>query len=195
MGCMAPYAQIIGTAKIYIAPESTAPPAITAATAPSSPWVYLGETDGDQTIQHAGELTFFRTNERQAPSTAVRGEEDVMVGFTLVETTYENYAYIINSQDSLAATAGTPDVKRLALRRGRCPEVYALLIVGDADSPYGQWPAYTYIPRVVSAAEPTVTRSKVGRAALEAMFQALEDTTQDEGDELGWSLAQTSAGA
>jgi hypothetical protein len=191
MACMEPFAQITGTARIYIAPKGEAPPAITAG-APGGNWVYLGETDGEQSIEHAGELTFFRTNERTGPAKAIRPEEDVIVSATLVETTLENYGYVIN-RASAVVTSGGPDQKRLPNKRGACPQEYALLMWGSADSPYGLFPAFNYLPRVVSAAEPEVVRSKDGRRALEAMFQALEDTSQAEGDELGWAVAQTGA--
>lgn len=191
MSCMEPYAQITGTAKMYLAAVRTAPPAA-GATAPGSDWVYLGETDADQTIEFAGALTLFRVNERTGPVKVVRPEEDVMVGFTLVETTLENYARVLH-QATLVTTATQPASKRMPFKRGFCPPEYALLMLGEADSPYGLYPAYNYIPRCVSAAEPTVTRARDGRAALEAMFQALEDYQQAAGDELGWAVAQTGA--
>lgn len=190
MSCMEPFAQITGVAKIYIAPKGEVPPAITAA--PGGNWVALGETEGDQTIEYAGALTLFRTNERSGPVKAVRPEEDVMVSFTLVETTLEHYAYVL-SRISAVITSGTPAQRRLAHKRGFCPVEYALLLWGATDSPYGLYPAYTYLPRVVSAAEPSLTRTKDGRRAIEAMYQALEDAEQAEGDELGWSVAQVGA--
>jgi len=191
MACMEPFAQITGTAKIYIAPKGEAPPAINAG-APGGNWVYLGETDGDQTIEYAGELTYFRTNERTGPVKAVLPEEDVIVGFTLVETTLENHAYVRNAISNVT-TSGSPDQKRLANKRGSCPASYALLIWGEVDSPYGLYPAFNYLPYCVSSSELTITRAKDGRAALEAMFYALEDSSQAAGDELGWGVAQTGA--
>lgn len=190
MSCMEPFAQITGTARIYIAPERTAPPDI--GDDPASPWVYLGETDGDQTIQHAGALTFFRTNERSGPVAAVRPEEDIIIEFTLVETTYEHYAYVINNPATSVTSDSSPvPHRRMQFKRGDCPAVFALLMIGNTDSPYGVYPAYNYLPRVVSNAEPTITRAKDGRAALEAQFYALEDPQQAAGDELGWAVAQT----
>ena len=191
MSCMEPFAQITGTAKIYIAPKGEAPPAINAG-APGGNWVYLGETDEEQSIEYAGELTFFRVNERTGPTKAIRPEEDVIVSAILVETTLENYAYVLGNINSVT-TSGSPDQKRLANKRGACPTEYALLMWGQTDSPYGLYPAFNYLPRCVSAAEPAITRAKDGRAALEAMFQALEDPNQAAGDELGWAVAQTGA--
>jgi hypothetical protein len=195
MGCMAPFAQITGTARIYLAPYGTNPPDID-----SSPddfpegWVYLGETDGEQSIAHTGPLTYFRTNERTGPVKAVRPEEDVTVTVTLVELSLENYARVLHSADNVVTDEITdPETKRMPFKRGDCPTEYALLMHGAADSPYGLFPAYNYLPRVVSASEPTVTRAKDGRAALEAIFQALEDPEQDDEDALGWALVQTEA--
>ncbi len=191
MACMEPFAQITGTAKIYLAPERTAPPAITGE--PDGTWIYLGETDKDQSIEHAGEITFFRTNERTGPLKGIRPEEDVTVEFTLVETTLENYARVLHSADKVTTTAGSPASKRMPFKRGACPPVYALLMWGQADSPYGIYPAYNYLPRVVSNAEPTLTRAKDERRALECSFVALEDPQQAEGDAFGWAVAQTGA--
>lgn len=191
MSCMEPYAQITGTAKIYLAPVREPPPAISAG-APGGNWVYLGETEGEQTIQFAGALTLFRVNERGGPVKAVRPEEDVMVGFTLVETTLENYARALHNVN-LVTTSGSPDQRRMPFKRGLCPDEYALLMWGETSSPYGIYPAYNYIPRCVSASEPTITRTRSGRAALECMYQALEDYQQADADALGWAVARAGA--
>jgi hypothetical protein len=191
MACIEPFAQITGTAKIYIAPKGEAPPSVSAG-APGGNWVYLGETEGEQSIEYSGALTTFRVNERSGPVKAVRPEEDVVVSATLVELTLENYAYVL-SQVSNVTTSANPAAKRLANKRGFCPAEYALLVWGEADSPEGLYPGYNYLPRVVSDAEPTVTRARDGRAALEAMFRALEDYDQAAGDELGWAAVQVGA--
>ena len=190
MACMEPFAQITGTAKIYLAPAGEAPPAVNAA--PAGNWVYLGETDGDQSIEHSGALTTFRVNERTGPVKAVRPEEDVVVSFTLVETTQDNYARVLHTVTNVV-TATSPARTTVPFKRGSCPTEYALLMHGDADSPYGLYPAYNYLPRVVSDAEPAVTRAKDGRAALEAMYRALEDYDAAPGYELGYAVAQTGA--
>jgi hypothetical protein len=190
MSCMEPFAQITGTAKIYLAPVRTAPPAIN--TLPGAAWIYLGETDGEQSIEHSGALTLFRVNERTGPVKAVRPEEDVVVSFTLVELTLENYARVLH-EASKVLESGTPSRKEMPFKRGSCPTEYALLMIGQSSSPYGLYPAFNYLPRVVSDAEPTVTRAKDGRAALEAMYRALEDAQADEGYELGYSVAQVGA--
>lgn len=191
MACMEPFAQITGTAKIYLAPERTAPPAITAQ--PGVDWIYLGETDGDQSVEHAGELTLFRTNERTGPLKAIRPEEDVTIGFTLVETTLENYARVLHHADLVTNSTVPVPAKHMPFKRGACPTVYALLMIGDADSPYGLYPAYNYFPRVVSNAEPEVTRAKDDRRVLECSYTVLEDPQQTAGNEMGWAVAQTGA--
>jgi len=188
---MEPFAQITGTAKIYLAPVRTAPPAINAT--PGASWIYLGETDGDQAIAHTGPLTFFRVNERTGPSKAVRPEEDVIVTFTLVDLTYANYARVLHATSNVVA-ATTPARETMPFRRGQCPVQYALLMHGSADSPFGLYPAYNYIPVVVSDSEPTVTRAKDGRAALECTFTAMEDyQATNVLYALGYAVAQTGA--
>ena len=190
MSCMEPFAQITGTARIYLAPVREAPPAVN--TLPAGNWIYLGETDGDQTIEHSGALTLFRVNERTGPVKAVRPEEDVVASFTLVELTLENYARVLHEVNNVL-TSATPDRREMPFKRGSCPVEYALLMLGIADSPYGLYPAYNYLPRVVSDAEPTVTRARDGRAALEAMYRALEDYNAAPGYELGYAVAQAGA--
>jgi hypothetical protein len=188
---MEPFAQITGTAKIYLAPKGEAPPSASA-TAPGGNWVFLGETDGEQAIEHTGALTHFRVNERTGPVKSVRPEEDVAVTFTLVDTTLERYAYVLSAASNVI-TSASPAQKRLANKRGSCPQEYALLMHGATDSPYGLYPGFNYLPRVVSDSEPTVTRGKDARRMLEARFVALEDYDQAAGDELGWAVAQVGA--
>lgn len=189
MTCMEPFAQITGTARIYLAPVRETPPAVNVS--PAGNWVLLGETEGEQSIEHAGPLTYFRTNERTGPVKAVRPEETITVSFTLVDLTYENYARVLHSVNKLV-TSTSPSRIEMPFSRGFCPTEYALLMHGTADSPYGLYPAFNYLPRVVSASEPTVTRSKDGRASLACQFVVMVDYQAAAGYDLGYAVAQTS---
>jgi hypothetical protein len=192
MSAMSPYAQIVGPAKIYLAAYGTAEPAVDAT--PGSSWVELGPTAGDQDIAHDGDLEEFRDNDHQGPVKVTRPDEDVLVHFTVVGLTLEHYARIINDVSQVTSvTSGAAAAKRLSLKRGFTPTEYALLIKGDADSPYGIFPGQTYIPRCVQASSPNPTRGKAQRAELECEFKALEDDLQSvDEDKLGWSTVQTS---
>lgn len=190
MAFMEPFAQLTGAVKIYLAPAGTPEPTVNAT--PSGAWVELGATDGEQSIELSGALTFFRDNDHQGPVKAVRPEEDVVVNFTLVNLTLEHVARVLSDVANVASDAGPPATKRLGFKRGANPTVYALLMRGEADSPYGLYPGQNYIPRCVSDAEPTITRGKDARAEIECAFTALEDDTQSEAYRLGWSRVQTS---
>lgn len=188
MSCSEPYAQITGTSRIYLAPVREAPPAVNVS--PAGNWVLLGETDGEQTVEFAGAPTYFRVNERTGPVKAIRPEETVTVAFTLVDLTHENYARILHSLTKVN-TLTSPDRKEVPFQRGFCYTEYALLMHGTADSPYGLFPSYNYFPRVISVSEPTVTRSKDGRASLACQFVVMVDYQAAAGYELGYAVAQT----
>jgi len=185
-----PFEQLTGTLDVYIAPVGSTVPGVTET--PAAPWVYLGETDGEQSLQHAGALTYFRDNEHQGPRKAVRPEEDVIVSFTLVALTLEKYARVLHDVANVETdTAPNLEMKTMPLQRGFVPTEYALLFRGEALSPYGAWPGMYVIPRGVFDAEPQPTFAKDGRASIECEFHALVDATQDEARrQPGWLVVQ-----
>lgn len=183
-----PYAQIVGAADIYIAAYGATEPAVNAV--PGTDWYLLGPTDGDQSIEHSGGLTYFRDNDHTGPTKAVRPEEDVKVKFTLVGLTLENFARVLHSSARLS-NGTSPTSRKMPLKRGADVTEYAILIRGACHSPYGNLPGQTYIPRAVSESEPTQTLGKDKRIELECSFTALEDDFQSSGNELGWSTVQT----
>lgn len=189
MASTEPFGRLVGTLTVYIAPAGEAEPAVNAT--PAGNWIEFGATDGEQSLEHTGDLVFFRDNDHQGPVKAVRPEEDVIVRFTIVNLTLENYARIL-SETSKVTTAAGPNSKKLPFKRGHVPTEYALLLKGSAESPYGNYPAHYYIPRCVQASSPTQKRARGDSAALECAFQVLEDDTQAAGDEMGWMRAQTS---
>jgi hypothetical protein len=181
-----PFDQLTGTLTVYIAPVGSTVPDV--ANTPESPWVEIGCTDGEQSLQHAGALEYFRDNCHQGPVKAVRPEEDVIVAFTLVGLTLENYAYILHAAENVATdTDADPDTKTMPLKRGFVPTEYAMLFRGEALSPYGVYAGMYVIPRGVFDGEPQPTFAKDGRAGLEVEFHALEDDDQEDSDDaLGW---------
>lgn len=185
-----PFDQLIGTLDVYLAPVGEAVPAVN--TTPAGNWVRLGATDGGQTIMHNGSLEKFSDDDHTGNVKAVRPEEEVVVGFTLVGLTLENYAAVINKA-SLIATASTPSRKTMPLKKGYIPQEYAMLLKGDALSPYGILPGQYVIPRGVFDGEPEAAFTKDERAGLEIEFAALEDDDQvDENMRQGWLVVQTS---
>jgi hypothetical protein len=191
MAATNPFSQLTGALKVYIAPYGEAAPDV--ASAPTGNWVELGSTDGDQKIKHGGKTTQFKDNDHQGVVKVVRHEEDITVKLKVVDLTMENYAYILSSLSKVVgstSSAGTVQ-KKLPLKRGANLTEYALLLRGDAISPYGLYPGMYVLPRACQYSEPEVTWGKNQRAALEIEFHVLEDDAQPDDDKLGWLLVQT----
>lgn len=187
---VAPFSQLIGALKVYLAPVGTAVPDVD--DAPSGSWTAFGTTDGGQQIAHMGALTYFRDDDHQGPVKAVRPEEDVRISMTLVALTLENYARVLNSAASVNTTAGPPATKDMPLKRGAGPTQYAMLLRGTALSPYGNFPGQYVVPKGVFDGEPEPAFTKDGRAALAVEFRALEDDTQvDPDNSMGYLVVQT----
>jgi hypothetical protein len=184
-----PFSQLTGPTDIYVGPVGETVPAVNAT--PAGNWILLGPTDGEQSIQHSGALTYFRDNDHQGPVKAVRPEEGVMFAFTVVGLTLENYARYLDQASDVTSDAGPPATKTLPLKRGFTPNEYALLFKGEADSPYGAFPAMYVVPRGVFDGEPTLTRGKDQRPGLECEFQVIEDDNQADANRMGWLVAQT----
>jgi hypothetical protein len=184
-----PFEQLVGRLKVYVAPVGETPPAVNAT--PAGNWVEMGATEGEQSIQHGGALTYFYDNDHQGPVKAVRPQEDVVVAFTLVGLTLEHYARVLDQVSNVTSDAGPPATKRTPLKRGATPNEYALLFTGEAMSPYGGYPGMYVIPRGVFDGEPQPVYSAEGRASLECEFHALEDDDQSDADRLGWLVVQT----
>lgn len=183
-----PFAQLVGALTIYLAVYGTAEPDVT--TTPGSSWVQLGCTEGDQTFESTGPLTVFYDNCHQGPVKAVRPQEDVTLGFRLVDLTLENLARIVRSVGAVATP--TANTKKLTIKKGFAPTEYALLFRGTAESPYGNYPGQHYVPRGVFEGEFTRTRSTTARDAVDVLFRALEDDLQSDMDRLGWTTVQIS---
>lgn len=185
-----PFDRLIGPLTIYIAPVGEAVPAVNAT--PAGNWVVLGPTDGEQSLQHAGEATFLRDNDHTGPVKAVRPEEDVLYNFVLVGLTLENYGRIISAVSKVASAVGPPATKTLPLKRGYYASEYALIAKGAVLSPYGQFPGMYVIPRGIFDGEPEPMFTKDEGASLEVNFHSLEDDTQGDPDKsLGWLVVQT----
>lgn len=191
MASMEPYGQLVGPLTIYVGPVGETVPDVD--DTPAGNWVELGATDGEQSLQHGGALTFFYDNDHQGPVKATRPQEDVVVAFTLVNLTLEHYARILDQASDVASDAGPPATKTLPIKRGSVPNEYAMLFRGEVLSPYGAYPGMYVVPRGVFDGEPQPTFAKDDRAALECEFKALEDDDQaDDADKLGWLVVQTS---
>lgn len=192
MSEMSPFGQLVGPVKVYIAPYGTAEPAINAT--PSGSWIEMGATDGEQSIEYAQEIERYSDNDHTSHVKVERSEEEVIVGFTLVNMTQEHFARVLHDVSKvMTTTSGGVNVKRMPFKRGASVTEYALLLKGQSDSPYGDFPGQNYIPRCFSDSAPTPTRGKGQRAELECSFVGLEDDNQaNDDDRLGWQTVQIS---
>lgn len=188
-----PYNQLTGVYYAYVALPRSTPPALPA-TPNLSTWYRLGPTDGDHTENYAGALTLFYDDDHDGPVKAIRPQQDLTYTFTLVNMTLEQVQRVLSSVHDVVTTGTTTPVTRTApLKRDRRPTEYALLLYQAFGSPYGEYPGYIYVPRGVFDGEPTITRSKSGRAALECTFRPLEDDFQtNPRKRMGWRIAQVS---
>jgi hypothetical protein len=187
MAASTPFARLVGTVTVYIAAASTAEPAV--GSTPGAAWTELGCTEGDQSIEMTGPITYFYDNCHQGPVKGVRPQEDAKVMFRLVDMTLENLARIRQAVSDVTTATG---VKRLPVKAGFDLTEYALLFKGDADSPYGNYPGQTYLPRGVFEGEGTRVRSKTAADGVDVVYTVLEDDTQTNGNEMGWSTVATS---
>lgn len=186
----APFNQLVGALKVYVAPVGTAVPDVDEA--PSGSWSLVGPTDGGQQLGHLGGLTYFRDDDHQGPVKVVRPEENVRMSTNVVGLSLENYARILHASTNVTSTVGPPAIKTMPLKRGANPTLYALLLRGETISPYGNFPGQYVIPKGVFDGEPEPAFTKDGRAALAVVFEALEDDTQaDPKNSLGYLVVQT----
>lgn len=189
MAEMRPYAQLVGTVKIYLAPYGEAEPNINST--PGANWIELGATEGEQSIEESGDQTKFYDNDHQGAVKTTLAQEDIMVNFTLVDMTPEKVARVKRNVSSIVSTTmNGANVKRVPFKRGPTATEYALVMIGLADSPYGVLPGQNYFPRGVFNGAGTRTRAKDGRVAVESQFHVLEDDAQTEDNRLGWSTVQ-----
>lgn len=189
MSVNTPYDRLAGTFTVYVGPAGEAAPAVNAA--PAGNWDVLGPTNDAQEIRHGGRMTYFRDNDHQAPVKAVLSEESPAVMFTVVGLTQENYAAILHDAANITTAAGPPATKTIPVKRGFDPTEYAILLRGESDSPYGNFPGQWYFPRGVFDGEPVQARARNGSPGLRVEFILLEDDTEAAGEELGVWEVQT----
>lgn len=190
MAASTPFAQLVGTCIVYVAPALTAEPAVNST--PGGSWVVLGSTTGDQVVGKDAPNTYFYDNDHQGPVKAVTPQEDPMVSFTLADITHQHLARILSATSNITTAVGPPAVSRVPMKSGAIPTEYALVVKGLADSPFGNFPGQWYMPRGVFEKTIEITRGKDVRAELAVEFKPLEDDNQTDINRLGWTTAQTS---
>ena len=186
---VAPFDRLIGPLTVYIAPDGETEPAVN--TAPAGNWSVFGPTDGGQTLSYEGSIEYLRDDDHTGAVKGVRPEDDIILTTVIVGLTLENIAQILHDVANVTTDAGPPAIKTTPLKRDYNPPAYAMLLRGEAHSPYGDFPAQFYLPRGYFDGEPEVAFTKDEGAGIEIEFHVIADDTQAAGDEFGWMTAQT----
>ena len=187
---LVPSEQIVGSGTVYLAPAGEAKPDVD--TTPAGNWVAMGATDGGLTFDDEGDLTFWMDDQHQGPRKATRPEEHKKFTSVFVDMTLEAYARLLSAVGNVSTDAGPPAIKKLQLQRGFDPTEYTFLFRAEAQSPYGSLPAQYFVPRAVVDGSPGSVYAKDERLGVEVTMEAITDTTQSAGDEMGWWEVQTS---
>jgi hypothetical protein len=171
-----PYQIIAGVADVYVAPVSTAFPAIDDAYGDAgfgtATWRYLGHTDGGIKVGHPQTVVALRTDQVTAPVKAVRSEEDLTIAFSLAEVTPANYALVLN-QSTVGAQVDGNSLTLTLYRGGFGVETFSLLVRGEHLSPEGDYNLQYEVPSVYQSGEPEVEYTKDAKALLACEFMAI----------------------
>jgi hypothetical protein len=178
----APFEIVAAPLTVYLAPVGTAFPDVS--DTPSGTWIKLG-TSGDKnydedgvTVAHEQNLEVFRPAGGAAPRKVWRTEEDLSIGFTLVDISADQYAKVLNdaSVTTVAAAADVAGADTLDLMMGRDVALFAMIArgVSPADDQYA---AQYQVPICYQSESPEPAYKKGEPAGLEIKFMALEDDT------------------
>lgn len=181
---MQPFEIVSAPLTVWLAPVGTAFPTID--TQPAAEWFKLG-TNGDKnydddgvTVSHEQSINTWRGAGSVGPVKAWRNEEELSIGFTLVDISPAQYAKVLNDATvtETAAATGTPGTAEFGLSQGAEIATFALLARGK--SPVDENMSAQYqVKRCYQAEnpEPVYTKGGDSPAGLEIGFAALEDLT------------------
>lgn len=194
-----PYEVIAAPFTLWVAPVGEAFPDVD--TTPAGNWTKVGssgplnydEAEG-VTVEHAQEITKWRSVGDMGTRKVFRTSEDLIVRMKLVDLTIEQYAHALNNNTvtDQAAGVGTPGYRKIGLSRGTQVTTKALLIRADV-SPYGaDWKMQYEIPVAAQVGNPSVAISKKGEpAGLNLEWHALVDPNAlSEDERFGRLVAQ-----
>jgi len=184
--------------EIYIAPTGESFPDTDEV--PAGNWVKIGTsgnrniTEDGVTVQHEQTIEQFRSLGSTGPIKSFRTEEGLIITFTLVDLTLENYKYALNfnTVSTTAAASGVPGYREIDLWQGLDVVQKALLVRGVNASPYlanseVQWE----VPVVYENAAKEVVASKGTPIGLALEYIALEDpSAASESKRFGRLLAE-----
>jgi hypothetical protein len=193
---MEPLELISGPFDVYVGPVGEAFPDVD--TTPAGNWFKLGTggaadyDEGGVKIKHGQKLSKVFTLGSTGPRKVLREQETMVVSFTLLDLSPEQYAKALNDAavTSVAAASGTPGYKKTAMHRGSSVSEFAVLVKGAVSSEGAGFSSQYQIPRAYMAAEPEPVFEKGKVAGLAVELEALEDTTAASGEEFGHLIVQ-----
>lgn len=178
----APYEIVASPFTIYVAAVGESFPAIDAAVAGN--WVKLGTSgnrnyeDEGVTVTHDQNIEVFRGAGETGPRKAWRTEEDLKVGFTLVDLSPAQYAKVLNdaSVTTVAQSSGVAGQKHFPTKQGLTVARFALLARG-LSTVDDSLTAQLEVPISYQGGNPEPKHAKDAPAGLECEFTALVDDT------------------
>ena len=176
-----PYEIVAQPFTLYVAAAGSAFPPIEQE--PGDEWTKVGSsgdlnyTEEGVTIAKAQSLEPFRALGSPGPRKIFRTEEGVTVSLGLADISLEQYALAMQyaTVETQAPDVGAAGHQQLALSVGLSLPHRALLVRGQAASPYGEGAAQYEMPIVVEVGEPEVAFVKGEPAGLALEYSVLED--------------------
>ena len=179
---IAPFEMVSGPLTLYLAPEGTAAPEISAT--PPAAWVQFGQS-GARNYSEDGvvvtpeqELSTQRVLGSTAAAKVFRVNEDVMISVTVLDLHPSTFARALNNQTitQTSPASGVAGRRDVSLLRGREVDVYALVAKGF--SPIGDgFEAQFWFPRAYTQNVGAATYIKGQAAGFALETRMLEDLT------------------
>ncbi len=176
-----PFEVIASPFIVYQAPVGTSFPAIE--DTPAAAWAQIG-TNGDRsyteegvTVLHSQAVEKVRGLGATGPIKVFRTEEDLMIRFTVMDISLENYRLVLNSNvvSTTAAGGGAAGFKEVNMYRGASVSQFAILVRGLV-SPYGDdWNTQFEVPVAFQTGSPETVFQKGIPVGLAFEFTAIED--------------------
>lgn len=190
-----PREMIVGPLALYFAPAIEALDSVAAA--PSGNWALIGTT-GTENYAEAGIVITLSQTLRQVfavgttgPLKVTRQQEQLSVGFTLMDLSVAQFTKILNN--TAKSTDTGPNIDYVGLRRGPDVTILSLQAWGELLSPSGAFDMGFYLPRTYQSADPAMTFSKDATAELAVVFTALEhQAAATDAERFGRIMVETS---
>jgi len=168
---------IVGSGRVWIAPEGTAFPTLDQLpTDVSASWTELGEFDGGVQISSPQTVDEHRTDMESGIQKATRSSEDLVITVSLADNTLESLSRMINGTtvNQVAAGVGTRGYKEFGFYRGLAVVTYAFVFQGP--SPYIDGERMRYlVPRGYFAGDMGRSHVKNSKTLIPVEFHAMVD--------------------